>query len=49
MMDVTVSYMHADGKTTGTVSCVGYGHGAKRAVMSWEQAFDKLKKVLVEG
>lgn len=41
-MDVTVTFDHADGKTTVTVSHVGYGDGAKYASTGWEQAFDKL-------
>ena len=44
-MDVTVTFAHADGKTTVTVShiCQGEGDGA---AMGWEQAFDKLAAVL---
>lgn len=48
-MDVTVTFVHADGKTTVTVSHVGYGAGAEHAGMGWEQAFDKLAAVLAEG
>ena len=43
-MDVTVTFSHANGKTTVTVSHVGQGDGAGKG---WEQAFDKLEKVLV--
>ena len=45
-MDVTVTFVHAEGKTTVTVSHVGYGDGAKYAGIGWEQAFDKLTDVL---
>lgn len=45
-MDVTVTFAHNDGKTTVTVSHVGYGDGAKYAGMGWEQAFDKLSAEL---
>jgi uncharacterized protein YndB with AHSA1/START domain len=48
-MDVTVTFSHADGKTTVTVSHAGYGEGADRAGAAWEQAFDKLSAVLVEA
>ena len=41
-MDVTVEFLPAGGKTTVTVSHVGYGPGADYAAMGWEQAFDKL-------
>ena len=41
-MDVTVTFAHADGKTTVTVSHAGN----EQAVMGWEQAFDKLTAVL---
>lgn len=41
-MDVTVTFEHADGKTTVTVSHAGN----EQAVMGWEQAFDKLTAVL---
>ena len=45
-MDVTVTLTHADGKTTMTVSHLGYGPGAEYAKMGWEQAFEKLSTVL---
>jgi uncharacterized protein YndB with AHSA1/START domain len=45
-MDVTVTFVHADGVTTVTVSHVGYGEGADHAGMGWEQALDKLAVVL---
>lgn len=48
-MDVTVTFAHEDGKTTVTVSHVGYGEGADHAGMGWEQAFDKLTAALAEG
>ncbi|MCH8095323.1 MAG: SRPBCC domain-containing protein [Chloroflexi bacterium] len=48
-MDVTVTFEHADGKTTVTVSHVGYGASAEHAGMGWEQAFEKLASVLAEG
>ena len=48
-MDVTVTFVHTDGKTTVTVSHVGYGPGAEYAGMGWEQAFDKLTEVLAKG
>ncbi|HKY78577.1 MAG TPA: SRPBCC domain-containing protein [Anaerolineales bacterium] len=48
-MDVTVTFVHSDGKTTVTVSHVGYGPGAEHAGMGWEQAFDKLATVLAKG
>jgi len=44
-MDVTVTFVHADGKTTVTVSHMGAEHSA----MGWEQAFDKLAEVLASG
>ncbi len=44
-MDVTVTFEHADGKTTVTVSHMG----AESAAIGWEQAFDKLATVLAEG
>jgi uncharacterized protein YndB with AHSA1/START domain len=44
-MDVTVTFVHADGKTTVTVSHMG----AEHAAMGWEQAFDKLAEVLASG
>ena len=48
-MDVTVTFEHADGKTTVTVSHVGYGASAEHAGMGWEQAFEKLAAVLAKG
>jgi uncharacterized protein YndB with AHSA1/START domain len=48
-MDVTVTFAHQDGKTTVTVSHVGFGEGGDRAAMGWEQAFDKLAAVLAEA
>ena len=42
-MDVTVTFAHANGKTTVTVSHVGQADGAGAG---WEQAFDKLETVL---
>ena len=42
---VTVTFAHADGKTTVTVSHVGEEH----ARMGWEQAFDKLTAVLAKS
>ena len=47
-MDVTVTFVHEDGKTTVTVSHVGYGPNAEYAAMGWEQAFDKLSRVLAK-
>jgi uncharacterized protein YndB with AHSA1/START domain len=47
--DVTVTFAHVDGKTTVTVSHVGYGASAEHAAMGWEQAFDKLTGVLAKG
>ena len=47
-MDVTVTFEHADGKTTVSVSHVGHGD-ADHAGMGWEQAFDKLTAVLAKG
>ena len=47
-MDVTVTFEHADGKTTVSVSNVGHGD-ADHAGMGWEQAFDKLTAVLAKG
>lgn len=44
-MDVTVTFEHANGKTTVTVSHVAQGD-SDGAGMGWEQAFDKLEKVL---
>lgn len=43
-MNVTVTFVHADGKTTVTVSHVGEEH----ARIGWEQAFDKLTAVLTK-
>lgn len=48
-MEVTVTFDHAEGKTTVTVSHMGYGPGAEYAGMGWEQAFDKLTAVLAKG
>ena len=48
-MDVTVTFAHADGKTTVTVSHVGYGASAEYAGIGWKQAFDKLAAVLAKG
>lgn len=48
-MDVTVTFEHANGKTTVTVSHVGYGDGAEYAGMGWEQAFDKLEEVFAQA
>jgi uncharacterized protein YndB with AHSA1/START domain len=48
-MDVTVTFIYEDGKTTVTVSHVGHGEGADYASAGWEQAFDKLTAVLVEA
>jgi len=48
-MDVTVTFVHANGKTTVTVSHVGSGDGAEYARRGWEQAFDKLTAVLAKG
>jgi uncharacterized protein YndB with AHSA1/START domain len=48
-MDVTVTFAHEDGRTTVTVSHVGFGEGGDRAGMGWEQAFDKLTAVLAEA
>ena len=47
-MDVTVTFVHADGKTTVTVSHISHGP-EDRAGMGWEQAFDKLTAILAEG
>ena len=41
-MEVTVTFSHAEGKTTVTVSHMGN----EQAGMGWEQAFDKLAAVL---
>lgn len=46
-MDVTVTFVHEDGKTTVTVSHVGFGEAGEQAGMGWEQAFDKLTAVLI--
>jgi len=48
-MDVTVTFVHADGKTTVTVSHLGYGTNAEHAKLGWEQAFYKLTAVLAKG
>jgi uncharacterized protein YndB with AHSA1/START domain len=48
-MDVTVTFAREDGKTTVTVSHVGYGEGADYAGVGWEQAFEKLTAVLAEA
>lgn len=48
-MDVTVTFAHADGKTTVTVSHVGSGAGGESAGTGWEQAFDKLTAELAKG
>jgi len=48
-MDVTVTFVHADGKTTVTVSHAGHGAGAEHAGMGWTQAFEKLAAVLAES
>lgn len=45
-MDITVTFSHEDGRTTVTVSHVGFGEGGERAGMGWEQAFDKLTAAL---
>ena len=45
-MDVTEIFVHAEGKTTVTVSHMGYGASAEHAAMGWEQAFEKLAAVL---
>ncbi len=47
-MDVTVTFVHADGKTTVTISHVGHGAGADQAGMGWTQALEKLAAVLAE-
>jgi len=44
-MDVTVTFVHAGGKTTVTVSHVG----SPQAGMGWEQAFDKLSDALAKS
>lgn len=48
-MDVTVTFAHEDGRTTVTVSHLGYGEGAEHAGAGWDQAFDKLTAVLAEA
>lgn len=48
-MDVTVTFAHEDGKTTVTVSHVGFGEGGDQAGMGWNQAFDKLTTVLAQS
>ena len=45
-MDVTVTFEHKGGKTTVTVSHVGFGEGGDYAAVGWEQAFEKLAEVL---
>lgn len=47
-MEVTVTFAHAGGKTTVTVSHMSQGP-EDRAGMGWEQAFDKLTEVLAAG
>ena len=47
-MEVTVTFEHENGKTTVTVSHVGFGEGGVRAGMGWEMAFDKLEGMLAE-
>ncbi len=47
-MDVTVTFAHADGKTTVTVSHMSQGEG-DGAGTGWEQAFDKLEAVFVQA
>lgn len=47
-MDVTVTFLHEDGKTMVTVSHVSSGP-EDRAGMGWEQAFDKLAAVLAKS
>jgi uncharacterized protein YndB with AHSA1/START domain len=44
-MDVTVTFAHAGGRTTVTVSHVGEEH----AGTGWEQAFDKLAGMLAKA
>ncbi|MDP1713426.1 MAG: SRPBCC domain-containing protein [Anaerolineales bacterium] len=44
-MDVIVTFEHADGKTTITVSHVGQGD----AGTGWKQAFDKLEDMLAQA
>ena len=48
-MDVTVVFVHTDGKTTVTVSHVGYGPRAEYARTGWEQAFEKLADVITKS
>lgn len=48
-MDVTVTFSHDEGKTTVTVSHVGYGEGADHAGKGWEMAFDKLAAELAKA
>jgi uncharacterized protein YndB with AHSA1/START domain len=48
-MDVTVTFAHKDGKTTVTVSHMGFGEGGEGAATGWEQAFDKLSDKLLES
>ncbi len=47
-MDVTVTFAHANGKTTVSVSHIRQGE-SDYAGMGWEQAFDKLTAVLATG
>jgi uncharacterized protein YndB with AHSA1/START domain len=47
-MDVTVTFVEEDGKTTVTISHIGFGEGGQRAGMGWEMAFDKLTEVLAQ-
>ena len=48
VMEVTVKFIHKDGKTTVTVSHIGVGKGADYASMGWEQAFDKLTALIAK-
>ena len=47
-MDVTVTFAHADGKTTVTVSHMSQGEG-DGAGTGWEQAFNKLEVMLAKN
>jgi uncharacterized protein YndB with AHSA1/START domain len=47
-LEVTVTFLHADGSTTVTVSHTAQGPSAEQAGMGWEQAFEKLAAVLVK-
>jgi len=49
VLDINASIVYAGGKTTVTVSHVGYGASAEHAGMGWEQAFDRLTAVLAKG